>query len=454
VTGATGVGSTTATEGTRETVAVTTQPRQRFGANPFARSLAAITVCGLGVRFAYVLAFRRDRLLGGDAYFYHYGASLLVHGKGFIAPLQYLALHTRLEAADHPPLYILFLSIPSALGLDTTLAHMLWSSCLGAATVVVAGLVGRRVAGNRAGLIAAALVAISPNVWVYDGTVLSETLAIFTGTLVLLLAYRAWELPTVRRVCALGAACGFAMLARSELVLLVPALAWPVALLADRSSWRTRLLRTGGATLVALAIVSPWVVYNLARFHHPVFLSSQLEATLAGANCDDTYHGQNIGLFSCVVPYPQKANDDESDTAQALRRPAEDYITAHLSRAPAVVGARIGRVTGLFHVGQQIDIDDLVENRERPLAIACVLAGYATGLAALGGAVVLLRRRGPPLFPLVVMVAVTVFTIGASYGNDRFRASAETALLILAAVALDAVLLSGIRRRSSRERRA
>src|SRR5213076_775258 len=127
---------------------------------------------GLFVRFVYVIGFRRDRKVGGDPYFYHYGANLLVHGKGFIAPLQYIALHIRLEAAEHPPLYMLFLSIPSALRLDTPLAHMLWSACLGAATVAVTGLVGRAVAGNRVGLIAAAIVAISPNLWVYDGAIL------------------------------------------------------------------------------------------------------------------------------------------------------------------------------------------------------------------------------------------------------------------------------------------
>ena len=123
----------------------------RVRSDPFARSLSAITAIGLVVRIVYVLGFRRDTTVGGDAYFYHYGANLLVHGKGFIAPLQYIALHIRLEAADHPPLYVLFLAIPSAIGLGTTLAHMLWSACLGTATVALTGLVGRRVAGNRAG---------------------------------------------------------------------------------------------------------------------------------------------------------------------------------------------------------------------------------------------------------------------------------------------------------------
>jgi 4-amino-4-deoxy-L-arabinose transferase-like glycosyltransferase len=412
----------------------------RVCSDPFTRSLGAITAIGLVVRVVYVLGFRRDNTVGGDAYFYHYGANLLVHGKGFIAPLQYIALHIRLVAADHPPLYVLFLAIPSAFGLGTTLAHMLWSACLGTATIVLTGLVGRRVAGNRAGLITAVIVAISPNVWIYDGAVLSETVAIFVATLALLLAYRAWDRPTLLRFCALGAGCGLAMLARSELVLLIPVLLWPVALLADRPAWRARLERAGAATLVAMALVAPWVGFNLARFRHPVLLSSQLETTLAGSNCDDTYHGADIGLFTqnCLSLYPHDPHEEESVTAQTLRKGATHYIRTHLGRAPVVAAARVGRVTGVYRVSEQIDLDVFVEGRERPLAIVGLLAGYATGVAAVAGAVIVRRRRGPPVFPLVVLPAVVLFTVAVTYATDRFRASAETALAVLAAVALDA----------------
>ena len=429
--------------------------------DPFARSLAAVTALGLLVRLVYVLGFRRDLVVGGDPYFYHYGANLLVHGKGFIAPLQYRVLHTRLEAADHPPLYMLYLAIPSALGLGTTLVHLVWSAALGTATVTVTGLLGRRVAGPRAGLIAAAIVALTPNVWIYDGAVLSETMAIFTATLVLLFAYRAWERPTTARVCALGAACGLAMLARSELVLLVPTILWPVALLAgrrhpkstelsasksapgalfDADSWKG-FRRAAVGSVVALAVVAPWVGYNMVRFRHPVYLSSQAETTLAGSNCPDTYYGHDIGLFTqtCLELYPLPPGQDESVSAQTLRKGAEHYIRTHLGRAPLVAAARVGRVTGLYRVSQQVDLDVFVEGRERPLVVVGLLAGYLTEIAAVAGAVVVRRRRGAPVFPLVAVPAVVLFTVAVTYATDRFRASAETALAVLAAVALDAL---------------
>jgi 4-amino-4-deoxy-L-arabinose transferase-like glycosyltransferase len=408
--------------------------------NRFTLWLGVITAVGLATRLVFVLGFRHDYSVTGDAYYYHYGADLLAHGHGFIAPVQYLVLHTRLEAADHPPLYILFLAIPSVLGLGTTLDHMLWSACLGTGTVVITGLLGRHVAGARTGLIAAAIVAISPSLWIYDGQVLSETMAIFAATVVLLMAYRAWERPTLGRVCALGAACGFGMLARSELALLVPALLWPVVVFADRTAWRARLGHAVAATLVALVVVAPWVGSNISRFHHPVYLSGQLEVTLAGSNCHDTYYGANIGLFTqnCLSQYPGNNREEQSDHAQKLRKYALRYIRAHEGRIPAVAAARVGRVLGVYRVPQQIDLDVFLEGRERPLVIVILIIGYVIELAAIAGAVIVRRRRGPPVFPLVVMIAVTLLTIALTYGNNRFRASAETALAVLAAVAIDA----------------
>ncbi len=41
------------------------------------------------------------------------------------------------------------------------------------------GLLARRLAGNAAGLIAAAITALYPGMWINDGMLLSETMTIF-----------------------------------------------------------------------------------------------------------------------------------------------------------------------------------------------------------------------------------------------------------------------------------
>jgi 4-amino-4-deoxy-L-arabinose transferase-like glycosyltransferase len=415
----------------------------------FATGLVVITALALAIRLVYALGFRWDYSPFGDPHFYHYGANLLADGKGFIQPFLFLALDTRVEAADHPPLYMLFLALPSVLGLDTVHAHLAWSALLGSATVAVTGVLGRVVAGARTGLVAAAIVAVAPSVWVYDGQLLSETMALLCATAAVLLAYRALAQPSVGRLAALGLACGAAALSRSELVLLVPALCWPVAALARAQPPRARLGLAALATAIAVGVTLPWIAYNLTRFEHPVLLSSQLEATLAGANCDDTYEGRQLGLITSTCLGGLDPLADQSVNGRILRTRAREFVADHASRAPVVAAARVGRVLGVYRPGTQIDADVALEGRERPVAVAGLLTGYLLTIGAVAGAVVLNRRRTARLFPLLVLPAIVIVTVALTYGTTRFRASAETSLAILAAVAIDALW-----RRAKRDRSA
>ncbi len=70
------------------------------------------------------------------------------------------------------------------------LAQRLTMTVFGAGVVLLIGLIGRAVAGNRAGLIAAGIAALYPNLWINDGLVMSETLATLAVALAILLAYR------------------------------------------------------------------------------------------------------------------------------------------------------------------------------------------------------------------------------------------------------------------------
>jgi 4-amino-4-deoxy-L-arabinose transferase-like glycosyltransferase len=416
----------------------------------FIRGLAIITILGFAVRVAYVLLARRNHVPGGDAFFYHVGANLLVDGKGFIAPLPY-ALGARIQAADHPPLYMLYLAIPSVAGLRTAFEHVLWSTLLGTGTIVVTGVLGRRVGGFRVGLVAAILAAVYPNIWLHDGALLSETMAIFVATTALLLAYRAWDRPGIARTVALGAACGVAMLARSELVLLLPALFAPVILLAPGVALRQRLTRLAAGTAVALVIVAPWVGYNLTRFSHPVWLSSQFEATLAGANCRDTYHGPSLGSITSTCVKGIASTTDESEASVVLRDRARTFVRDNMGRVPVVAAARVGRVVGLYPPGRLIDVEVFFEGRERWLATLELITFYPVAIGAIAGAIVLRRRRTVPLFPLLALPAIVIFTVLVTYGSNRFRAPAETSLVVLAAIAVDALCRRWSRSRQPRQ---
>ena len=66
---------------------------------------------------------------------------------------------------------------------------------------------------------------------------------------------------------------------------------------------------------------------------------------------------------------------------------------------------------------------------------------------AITGAVIL-RRRRVKVFPLLVPCAIVLFAVAAALGSNRYRASAEPALAVLAAVAINAGLSAFQRRRA------
>jgi 4-amino-4-deoxy-L-arabinose transferase-like glycosyltransferase len=417
----------------------------------FRRGLIAAALVALAVRVAYILVVRRDVLPGGDSFTYHLGARLLVEGHGFIEP-QPLINGIVDQSASHPPLYLLYLAIPSAFGLDGPVAHMLWSSLLGVGTVVLVGLTAREVAGPRAGLIAAGLAAVYPNLWIFDGFILSETMAMFMAILSVFLAYRYLRAPTPWRAAALGLTCGAAALARAELLLLLPLLVLPCVLITRTIDLRKKLQWLLAAGLAALIPIGPWVTFNMIRFERPVFLSTGLEPTVVGANCNRTYYTDLIGYFSpdCtenVFEAPRNGGPDQSVRNVRLSRIAREYIWDNKTRVPVVVLARWGRITGLYRPGQQLQLDEHIEGREHWTALAALLSFYVVAALAITGAVIL-RRRRVKVFPLIVPCAIVLFAVAVALGSNRYRASAEPVLAVLAAVAINAGLSAYQRRRS------
>jgi 4-amino-4-deoxy-L-arabinose transferase-like glycosyltransferase len=400
--------------------------------------LGAITLMGFGIRLATVLG-RPDRKPGGDAYYYHSAANLLVAGHGFIDPWLYGRHPPEIvQMADWPPLFVFVLAATSVVGLKTFFAHRVWCCVVGAVAVTVCGMAGREVAGRRAGLLAAFVVAVYPNIWMSDELALSETLTPLLVALVLLGAYRFWKRPDLRRMLVLGGVAGLAMLGRDELALLVPLIVIPLALVA-KVRWGARLALAGVGTLAALTVIAPWVGFNMSRFEKPTFISSGLGITLVSANCDVTWSGYFEGYWSlqCGLHAPIDAHADRSVQAAQAQSDALHYIRAHEARLWRVELARLGRAFGAFHPLSQVQLDYYVETRPYHWALVGLGMYYALFALSLGGSVVL-RRRRVPVFPLWALGVAVVATVLISFGNTRYRTPFEVALALLAAIWLDA----------------
>ena len=417
-------------------------------------AMAGIVLAGLVVRVVYVLS-QRHVPVEGDGEGYYFSARLLADGHGFISAPAYQLTYMAVPAADHPPAWILLLSTVALAGAKRVVYYQLLAAAVGVATVAVVGATGRRIAGRRCGLIAAAVAAFYPTLWMYERVLLCETLALLLTALCLYVAYGLWERPGLRGAAALGLCSGLLTMTRPEALLLAALLVAPTVLLAARGtpvSLGTRLRWLAVAAVMVVAPIAPWAIYNSLRFEHPVTLTTNLGQTLVAANCPDVFYGPHTGWWSydCLAVAAENAGPgDASARDLVMRDMARDYVRDQESRLPAVVLAREGRTWGAYQPFYQLELD-AVGGPSLDVARAGLVTYWALGVLAVAGAVVL-RRRGSPIFPMVAVAATVAIAAGLTFGQTRYRALAEVPLVVLAAVAVDAAVGLGASRRSSTE---
>jgi 4-amino-4-deoxy-L-arabinose transferase-like glycosyltransferase len=401
----------------------------------FWRSLLLIVLAALALRVGYTMLAKRSEPLLGDQLYYNAQANTLARGHGFTD------FRDGTQTAEHPPLTALALTPTSWVmeqfdrGGSHVLAQRLTMTVFGAGVVLLIGLLGRAVAGSRAGLIAAALAAVYPNLWINDGLVMSETLATLAVALAILLTYRFIRAPRPIDAAWVGAACGLAMLARAELGLLLPMMVLPVALFLKSLPFVRQVALFLVACLAALVIVSPWLVANLTRFDEPVLFSTNDGLTICGANLHRTWYGDGTGLWAldCAgFPVPK---GDRSVVSDELRSDGLHFIREHLGRLPAVVAVRVARVWSLYAPSQMASYN-VNEGRDVAVSWLGFVAFWILVPCAVVGAV-LLRRRRVPITPLVSQFVIVAVTAAAIYGLVRFRVPAEVSLVVLAAVAVE-----------------
>jgi 4-amino-4-deoxy-L-arabinose transferase-like glycosyltransferase len=305
-------------------------------------------------------------------------------------------------------------------------------------TVVVGvGLLARRVGGWWAGVAAAALAAVYPNLWMNDSLVMSEAPALL---LVVVAVWVALDLadptlpPMANRALGCGAAIGLAALARSELVLLAPLFAI-VVWRSRRDAADAKRIRTVALLWAATAVVlAPWVVANLVRFERPVLLTTNDGTTLLGANCEDAYYGSDIGGWSlfCVVEEQSPLGEDPGIRSARHRRLAISYAADHVERLPLIAAARIGRGLDLVGIENQVS-GDVGEERYRWASWSGVVSWWVMAVLA---AVGVRRVAGPARWVLLTPVVGVAITTILFYGAHRIRSPMEPVVVVLAAVAL------------------
>src|SRR3954447_420253 len=385
---------------------------------PFATRLAAIAGVGLAVRLVYSLVVRGDRTPAGDGREFHLLANVLAQTGRYLQPFQHLYLHHTVPTTEKPPLYPAVLALPSWLGLDSYAAHRVVSCLLGAAAVVLIGLLGRRVGGDRIGLLAGSIAAVYPALWMLDASLRSESLYLPLVALVLLLAY-------ARRFVWLGVALGLAALTRSEALLLLPLLLLGI----PRPRLRPALVAVGCCFLV----VAPWLARNWITFNQPTAISTNEGGLLAGANCHAAYYTDLIGTWACFPHNDPAWGENEAVISDHLRSRAFHYAGDHAGRVPVVGGVRVLRVWDLWSHRAASAFEARIADRHIDAQRAAMASLYAFLPFAIAG-LVILRRRGEPLGILLAPILFVTLVAALSYGSTRLRVAGEPSIVVLASL--------------------
>jgi 4-amino-4-deoxy-L-arabinose transferase-like glycosyltransferase len=391
-------------------------------------------LAALGLRVGYLLAIDgNDDGRFYDWIFYRAEARALADGHGFVEPgLNGNPPVDAKPAADHPPLFAMILAPVARLTDGSDFAMRLVNCLIGAFGVILIGFLGREVVDETTGLLAAGFAALYPNLWVNDALIMPESLGIVIVTAALFLTYRLLREPSIPIAAALGAVIGLGVLTRGELTLLGPVLCIPAAIVAFADDRRRQLYAVGAIVAAAGLLVMPWVAYNMTRFERPVFVSTNFDLNLLGSSCPDAYSGPHKGSlgFCTFLKFPETG--DQSVAAAAQRQQAIDYIKDHLSAYPEVVAARIGRTWSLYRPLDALDVGE-AEGRPPGVTAAGLVAFYLLGALAIAG-VIVARKQRIRIWPLLMPALVVTAAMLVSYGQVRYRTSAEPTVVVLAAI--------------------
>jgi len=389
--------------------------------------LIGIVVFGAVLRLAMLASRWGDPLELNDSIYYSIQAAQNADGNWFAEPL------SRTPGAEHPPLTVLAIT-PASLLPSPVFWQRATTTLFGIAAVALIALLGTRLGGRRVGVVAAAIAAVYPNLWLSDGLVMSESIAVALVTVVMIAALWHGERFTPASAALCGAALGLAALARSELLLLVPLLAVVGLGTQDRRRWLGRAAVLAGA---AALVVMPWLVWTSIRLDAPVLMSTNSGMTLLGANCPPTYYGDSIGGWEleCVFGSDElRGHLGETAVERSNRGRAEAvaYVRQHPERVPLVVAARVLRAADLYGLTSSVR-GDVGEERMEWGVWAGVAAWWVLApMAAIG---LYRMSRGDRWVLATPVICVAVVTV-VFYGSHRLRAPMEPVVAVAAATFL------------------
>ncbi len=333
-------------------------------------ALAGLTALGFAIRFASlgVQSYHHDEVITAAR----------------VLPGSFIHMLREVKASEsNPPLYyVLGWGWAKAFGTGEVGLRSL-SALFGVATIPVAFFAGRELVGRRAGLIAAAIVAVNPMLIWYSQEARSYAVLVFFGALSLFFFARALRTRKGRDLALWALASALALCSHYFAFFAVGIeAAW--LLIALRSSWRRVALAVGGIAVVGLALV-PLIAAQVNPHHigwieHDP-LSTRLWETMISFLVGETGH---------VIAEPPRAR---FALIPAVLIGVALLLMAVRGTRQEKRGAAIGGVIGLgvmaLAVAAAVVGKDYIEERNLlpalvPLGVAASVGFAASGARRLG----------------------------------------------------------------------
>jgi 4-amino-4-deoxy-L-arabinose transferase-like glycosyltransferase len=388
--------------------------------------------------------------------------SLLTDSAGYLELAESIRLEGRFHASEHEeslrtPGYPAFLALVQAI-FGERLGFVILVQIL--LTLVTAWLVfrsARALGGERVGLAAVWLYALSPNALFWAGTVMTETFFAFWLALALALLIQAVQRDSWRRGAASGLALGLAVLTRPIGLYLIPL--WAVGALVAawrRTPHRRALANAVVLLLAALTPVLTWQTRNLL-VHDSFRLTASFRTVFVDYTAASTL-GEARGISRDEAAAQLRQSPDAFAAAlDAVRRYPGSLVRVSLQGiARTALGTEAGTWLGILN-GEAYQSSGLLESllrgdlrgtadalslrlqaSEDRLGTALLLWGllYSAAVYLLGFRGLMRLRRLQPgnlgwLCAVVLLSTGCLIVLPLTIGDARFRVPVEPLLALL-----------------------
>jgi 4-amino-4-deoxy-L-arabinose transferase-like glycosyltransferase len=410
--------------------------------------LGVLLALGALARVAWVIAAAQRPEALRDPSLYLILGEMVAEGNGYEYPGTEGGV-----TAYYPPGYPLALGalgwLVRLLPVDVSLfgIAIAFNVVLSVATVAMVFELGRRLVSVPAGLGAAAVLALWPNVIFHTGVILTETLFLFLFVAMLLVALATPEVaraPGRWRMLATGVLLGLVGMVRPTSFVIAPLF----LLLWWREGVPLAIRRTALVGAAVLLVVLPWTVRNVVRMDSAVLISTNM-----GDNLCMGHHPGATGTYSFADEHYCFAGLQSGERPEfEIERQSEtlDRALTHMREEPSQI---VGLMPAKLRYTLDSDADGLTAATDYG-AQRVFADGYmdllrwsanayyaAIGALGLGGAVLLVIRQDAARRTLFLVLAGAVQLVPPllTFGDPRFKMPLYPTLAICAGAAIVAL---------------